>query len=166
CDSIVTTNLTVKPKSYVTLDSSVCAGDFVIVGTSVYASTGNFSDTLTAANGCDSIVTLHLTVRPVKTNLLSISICQGDSIVVGTSVYRNTGIYVDILTGSNGCDSTVVTNLTVRNISAVMLNPVRCLGDSFIVGSSVYILSGTYIDTLVKSNGCDSIVTTTLTVIN
>ena len=33
--------------------------------------------------------------------------------MVGSSMYTNSGTYVDILTAINGCDSTVTTNLTV-----------------------------------------------------
>ena len=41
------------------------------------------------------------------------TICAGSSITVGTNTYTATGVYVDVLTASNGCDSTVTTNLTV-----------------------------------------------------
>ena len=43
----------------------------------------------------------------------SFSICNGDSVVVGSSTYNQTGTYNDTLTGVNGCDSTVSTNLTI-----------------------------------------------------
>ncbi|MDC3390705.1 aryl-sulfate sulfotransferase [Flavobacteriales bacterium] len=43
----------------------------------------------------------------------SFSICNGDSIVVGSSTYNQTGTYNDTLTRINGCDSIVSTNLTI-----------------------------------------------------
>jgi hypothetical protein len=39
-----------------------------------------------------------------------------------------------------------------------------CYGDSLMVGGSYQTVSGTYVDTLSTSSGCDSLVTTTLTV--
>ena len=33
--------------------------------------------------------------------------------MVGNNMYTNSGTYYDTLVGSNGCDSTVTTNLTV-----------------------------------------------------
>ena len=44
------------------------------------------------------------------------SICQGDSITVGTSVYTTTGQYVDSMLSVSGCDSLVLTNLTVNPV--------------------------------------------------
>ena len=43
----------------------------------------------------------------------SFSICNGDSILVGSNVYYTSGTYTDTLTAINGCDSTITTNLTV-----------------------------------------------------
>ncbi len=165
CDSIIQTNLAVKPESHVILNSSICPGDFVIVGTSVYSSAGSYVDTLVAANGCDSIVTLNLTVLPIKVEWQNISVCLGESVTVGSSVYHNAGTFNDVLVSSNGCDSVVLTTVTVRNPVYTTINPIVCLGDSITVGASVYNTTGTYQDTLVGVNGCDSVVTTNLTVI-
>lgn len=44
----------------------------------------------------------------------SIKICQGDSLIVGTNVYSQDGIYYDTLTSVNGCDSVIITDLTVN----------------------------------------------------
>jgi hypothetical protein len=42
------------------------------------------------------------------------TICDGDSVVVGTSVYYTTGIYQNAYTLASGCDSIVTTDLTVQ----------------------------------------------------
>lgn len=42
-----------------------------------------------------------------------LTICFGESITVGTSVYDEAGTYIDVLTASNGCDSTVTTTLII-----------------------------------------------------
>ena len=47
---------------------------------------------------------------------------------------------------------------------SVTTNPTICDGDSVVVGSSVYFLSGLYSDTLVTLAGCDSIIITDLSV--
>ncbi|MDZ4846946.1 MAG: gliding motility-associated C-terminal domain-containing protein [Chitinophagales bacterium] len=166
CDSIVTTNLTVKPEAHVVLNHSICPGGFVVVGTSVYSATGSYVDTLTRSNGCDSIVTLNLIVLPTKMTAWSATICNGNSVVVGSSVYVNAGFYSDILTALNGCDSVVITTVIVRNPITVTLNRIICLGEIFAVGSSIYNSTGIFRDTVVRTNGCDSIITTNLTVIN
>jgi hypothetical protein len=45
------------------------------------------------------------------------SICNGDSVIVGNSIYTTSGNYTDILTASNGCDSIVYTNISLFNTS-------------------------------------------------
>jgi len=47
------------------INQSICNGDSVTFGGSVYHSPGSYFETLTAINGCDSIVTLNLTVKPL-----------------------------------------------------------------------------------------------------
>lgn len=42
---------------------AICYGDSVVIGGNVHNTTGIYSDTLTAVNGCDSIVTTNLTVH-------------------------------------------------------------------------------------------------------
>ena len=65
-------------------------------------------------------------------------------------------------TNASGCDSIVKLNLTIhpsvlfRNIQTI------CAGGSYAIGSNVYTSAGVYQDTLQSSNGCDSIVVTTL----
>jgi uncharacterized repeat protein (TIGR01451 family) len=43
----------------------------------------------------------------------NINLCHGQSITIGTNIYSTTGIYTDVFTSSNNCDSIVTTNLTV-----------------------------------------------------
>jgi hypothetical protein len=69
-----------------------------------------------------------------------------------------------VLTNTNGCDSTAVLNLTINNAVTTSNTVSICSGDSFSVGTSTYNTAGTYIDTLTTVDGCDSILTTTLTV--
>ena len=164
CDSTVTTNLTVNPVVSTSQTISLCNGDSLIVGSSVYYNSGNYSDVFTSANGCDSTVTTNLTANTAITSSQTISICNNDSLVVGPSIYYSSGTYADVLTSVNGCDSTVTTNLTVNPAIATSQTISICSNDSLVVGPSVYYNSGTYTDVLTSVNGCDSTVTTTLTV--
>ncbi|MBT4881376.1 MAG: T9SS type A sorting domain-containing protein [Flavobacteriales bacterium] len=97
---------------------------------------------------------------------LSFTICNGLSIAVGSNIYDSTGVYTDVLVAANGCDSVVITDLTVLTSAAsVIVNDITiCNGDSILVDSNYYYISGTYIDTLQNTVGCDSIITTNLTV--
>lgn len=71
---------------------------------------------------------------------------------------------MDTLVAANGCDSAVTTNLTVRGaISSAQILTI-CNGESITIEGNVYNTTGIFMDTLVAANGCDSIVTTDLTV--
>ena len=63
-----------------------------------------------SANGCDSIVTLNLTIlTPTKTTTV-LSECEGFTVTVGTNTYTSSGIFTDIV---NNCD-TIITDLTIN----------------------------------------------------
>ena len=146
--------------SYYSITDTVCNGLSITVGNSIYDSTGIYSDTLLAFNGCDSIITTNLTVLSASISSVTnnITICDGDSVVVGNNVYYNSGSFTDVLLNSSGCDSTIITNLTVQTPTYQEIT--ICDGDSVVVGSSVYYSSGSYVDTLISSFSCDSIIYT------
>ncbi|MDQ3048544.1 MAG: T9SS type A sorting domain-containing protein, partial [Bacteroidota bacterium] len=165
CDSTVTTNLTVNPAISSSQAFTLCSGGSITVGANTYNTSGVYTDVFAAFNGCDSTVTTNLTVNPAMGSTQTFSICSGNSISVGANTYSMTGVYTDILTAPNGCDSTVTTNLTVNPTFSVSQSLTICNGSSVTVGSSVYTTSGTYTDMLSTVNSCDSAVTTMLTVL-
>ncbi|MCX6231347.1 MAG: gliding motility-associated C-terminal domain-containing protein [Bacteroidetes bacterium] len=164
CDSIITCNLTVNPTKFTTLNQAICQGEVFSVGIHNYSNTGIYKDTIVSYSGCDSIITTHLTVNPKKQLTINPSICQGKSFVVGLHNYTSAGTYRDTLLTSFGCDSIVIINLSVNPNKQTSTNPVICQGEVFNIGTHTYTAAGTYIDTLLTFSGCDSIVTTNLTV--
>jgi hypothetical protein len=49
------------------------------------------------------------------------AICEGESVQVGTNVYSTDGIYTDVLTAANGCDSVVTTTIEVTNVNVAVV---------------------------------------------
>lgn len=49
------------------VSANICSGSSYTVGTHTYSAQGTYYDTLTNIGGCDSIVTLHLSVNPLPT---------------------------------------------------------------------------------------------------
>lgn len=92
---------------------TICDGQSITVGTNTYSSTGVYTDILTASSSIDSTVITNLTVlAPIVTNN-SQTICAGDTITINGNNYFSTGIFTDVLTSFQNCDSTVITNLSV-----------------------------------------------------
>ena len=87
CDSIRTLHLTVNHTVTTTITQSICHGTSFLAGGQSFDSTGIYQITLpgAAANGCDSAITLHLTVANTIVPQITISanqttICTGDSV--------------------------------------------------------------------------------------
>ncbi len=164
CDSIVTTQVFVEDELITDIVEIICEGESVVVGTSTYTTSGNYTDILTTASGCDSTVNLALTVNPVYTEDIVAEICEGETYTVGSSIYNSSGIYTDVLTTVNGCDSTINLTLTVNPVYTEDIVAEICEGETYTVGSSIYNSSGIYTDVLTTVNGCDSTINLTLTV--
>lgn len=145
---------------------SICNGTSYFIGSSTYTTDGNYEDTLVSAFGCDSIVQTALTILPNSSMIQDISFCQGDSLVVGSNSYFVSGTYYDTLVSANGCDSMVISNLTVLIPSNQTQTISLCDGEVFDYNGHTYTSTGIYYDTLVNVAGCDSIMTTDLTINN
>ena len=164
CDSIFVVMLQVDSVSFTSNKFTICEGDSISVANSTYKNSGNYQDTLQATNGCDSIISTELTVNPRKFTNQNAEICEGESFVVGTSVYNTSGNYTDTLISNQGCDSIVSTVLLVKPRKRINQTVRLCFGETLKVGNTNYSTSGTYVDTLIAASGCDSIVNTSLTI--
>jgi choice-of-anchor B domain-containing protein len=164
CDSIVNTNLIVNQSYDINSNDTICNGQILIVGSSQYNQSGVYTDILSTNFGCDSIITTNLMVLPTSSFMQSLSFCSGDSVIVGSNIYTQTGFYTDIFISANGCDSTITTDLTVFASSSVSNYQEICNGETYWIRGNSYSTSGNYTDIFTSVNGCDSIVNTSLTV--
>ena len=177
CDSIVTLNLTIGYPYDVHFDESTCwngnPDTYIQHGFEIqYDQPGIYSDSLFLESilGCDSIVSLNLTINQPNYVHFDESACWQDSPDTYTGhgfniQYDQPGIYNDSLLLENifGCDSIVTIALTVDNIITNTLYE-QCCDSSYYWDGSTYYESGTYQKTYVSSQGCDSIVTLNLTI--
>ncbi len=168
CDSTIITNLTVNPTYSVAVFPSICYGTTYTLPSGVVVNTsGVYTDTLYTIHGCDSIVVTHLTINPAPISSQFDTICQGFTFIRPSGLTATTtGVYIDTLALQTGCDSVVITNLTVHPTSATTTLDTICTGASLTLGDgNVVTTSGSYPVTLPNRFGCDSISTTILTVI-
>jgi uncharacterized repeat protein (TIGR03803 family) len=159
CDSIVTLHLTVSATAYTRLYDTICQGASVSLGSHSYIQAGVYTDTFASSHGCDSIVTLALTVYPTVMNSLYDTICHGSSVVLGSYSYTQAGVYPDTFSTLYGCDSIVTLYLTVSPNPSVDLYDTLVTGGTISIAGRTYSQSGTYADTLMSAHGCDSVIT-------
>ena len=111
------------------------------------------------ASGCPGPpATYTITVNPAVTSSSNLTVCQGDSILIGGSYYSAAGSYIDTLSTSFGCDSIVTYNLTVNPVVVSNTNVSVCTGDSVLIQGSYYASAGSYPFNFTSYLGCDSIV--------
>lgn len=148
-----------QDKTYSTLEVKSCY-KYVFHGTT-YDQSGTYFKTISNAVGCDSIITLKLTILDSSSTSITINACSeynfnGKKLTVS-------GIYTDTLINAVGCDSIVTLKLNILRTSISQTKTI-CEGEYFISRGVKQFAAGIYIDTLKTYTGCDSIVTTTLIV--
>ncbi|MFC0776449.1 hypothetical protein, partial [Terrimonas alba] len=162
CDSVATLHLVINPAVTGEETVTLCpaALPYSWNGQSI-TDAGDYTATLTAANGCDSVATLHLVINPAVTGEETVTLCpaalpyswNGQSIT-------DAGDYTATLTAANGCDSIatlhLVINPAVTGEETVTLCP-AALPYSW-NGQSITD-AGDYTATLTAANGCDSVAT-------
>jgi uncharacterized protein YjdB len=122
-------------------NQSIC-----VTGTTAFASTVSGGSWSSSATG---VATVNATTGLVT------------GITAGTATITYT------VTGTGGCsDATATRTVTVNPNSSSTLNDTICQGTTYLFGTLALTSSGTYNRTLPSSNGCDSLITLNLVVIN
>lgn len=92
------------------------------------------------------------------------TICAGDSVVIGPNVHYTAGTHPNYFISIDGCDSIVNAVLNVLPTPSFSQNLTLCFGEYTTVGGNQHSTTGIFYDTLLAMNGCDSIITTNLTI--
>jgi len=145
CDSVVTTNLSTIAASTATINPTICSDtSYQLANGTIINTTGIYHDTLVATNGCDSIITINLTVNIIPNVTISpnITIVQGDSVnlsATGGGIYNwtpttnlssvntdtttafptQTTTYCVIITDNKGCTSSACVTITVSDLPCI-----------------------------------------------
>ncbi len=163
CDSIYTLKLTVRTSTAATDVQTACDAFRWIDDTLYTASNHTATHRLTNAAGCDSVVTLDLTLNHTQFSDTAATECA--SFAWHGKTYTQSGIYKDTISGGAtcGCDSIITLRLTILPVAFGDTAAVAD-GASFAWHGRIYTAAGNYNDTIVggAANGCDSVVTLSL----
>ncbi|MGC9352703.1 MAG: T9SS type A sorting domain-containing protein [Mariniphaga sp.] len=135
-----------------------------IFGNQELTESGTYTETFQTIHGCDSVVTLNLIVNPTYNHTDEQTICEGETYVFGTQNLTTSGEYTEVFESVDGCDSTVVLTLTVNPVYNHTDEQTICKGETYVFGTRNLTTPGEYTHTFNSVNGCDSVVTLTLTV--
>lgn len=154
CDSIRILQLDVISEIFKTDSVSICLGDSYMG----YTTAGIYLDTFQASGGCDSIVRTILDLR-LHDELEEVEICSGQSF----ENYSTSGFYIDTIPGLNSeCDTIRHLFVTVLPAKQSHIFQTICNGENY----SGYTTAGIYTDSLITNEGCDSIRTVTIELID
>ncbi|MCW3072438.1 MAG: hypothetical protein JWO44_2328 [Bacteroidetes bacterium] len=144
---------------------TACNSYTVPSGDETYTASGTYMDTIPNMAGCDSIMTLNVTIINSSASTWGVTTCDSYTVPSGDETYTVSGTYMDTIPNMAGCDSVMTINLTILNSSASTQSVTAC--NSYTApGGNTYTISGTYMDTIPNMAGCDSVMTINLTIIN
>ncbi|MFK8101982.1 MAG: beta strand repeat-containing protein, partial [Saprospiraceae bacterium] len=99
-----------------------------------------------------------INIQPPDTLTINGVFCAGDTYLYQGVSYDTTGVFTFEIASTNGCDSTIILSLTEIPATTTTIDTMICSGDVIGVGAQIYTMSGSYSDTLVSAQNCDSIV--------
>ena len=166
CDSLVQFDVTIHPEFYDSISITTC--DFTIspIGGDTIVSSGIYLDSGISVNGCDSIIIINATIHLSQSNIYSVHSCEEFTWIDGNTYTSSNNSAQIILSTVNGCDSVVTLNLTIFNSDSTIDHQEAC-GDFTWIDGNTYTSSNNSAQIILSTvNGCDSVVTLDLTILN
>ena len=165
CDSVVTLHLTIN-RSNTGIDTQTACNSYEwIDGVTYIESTNEPTFTLTNATGCDSVVTLHLTINHSNTGIDEQTACDSYTWIDGVTYTASTNAPTFTLTNATGCDSVVTLHLTINHSNTGSDEQTACDSYTWIDGITYTASTNEPTFTLTNAAGCDSVVTLHLTMV-
>ncbi|MCB9291758.1 MAG: hypothetical protein H6559_01295 [Lewinellaceae bacterium] len=140
------------------VDTGFCKGGALAWGDSLYTTAGTRELLYYTAQGCDSLLVLHLTQYEDATTAIDTAACPGQPLLWQDSLLATPGEYRFEYFTSQGCDSTVAVNFSHWPAYARQVDTFFCQGEAFYWGDSLLSGPGQYIFHYLTVQGCDSTV--------
>ncbi|SFF36848.1 T9SS type B sorting domain-containing protein [Spirosoma endophyticum] len=137
CQTSLRLNYRVEQLQFPTVQQvRVCAGESYRVEDSLYTQPGTYHHAFHRPWGCDSLLITELIVLPTPSSTQQVTLCAGSQLVLGDSVYSQSGVYLNrFVRAAPLCDSLVTTQLLIRQIDLVPPRDTLIMqGDSIQVG--------------------------------
>ena len=167
CDSVITLSLVVLEPSGIDTMAAVYQYELPYTwrGQSLDHA-GELVDTFINAVGCDSTVTLHLTVYPDPVvSVEDTAICEGSSIIWHNQIISQAITYYDTLRSAIGVDLVrYQLHVSYKYASDSVTNATICEGETYPWHGQFYSTPVTVSEILINSAGCDSVCTLNLQV--
>lgn len=161
-DSVIKVDVMVRPNQVSHFTDTICEGEtYVEHGYNLHVTeSGTYRRVLSAANGCDSLVYLDLTVLPIQRTRVNLYACRGFSYsLLGKAYFTNAVVRDTLASLVTGCDSVVTYYLYFSDQSSYEEHErvILCPGDTIWADENTYMTEpGYYSYALQSMYGCDS----------
>ncbi len=102
--------------SYDTISPVACNSYTGPSGTQTWNTSGSYIDVIPNLAGCDSIITINLTINTNTSSSISITECFQYVSPSGNHIWTSSGNYSDTIPNGAGCDSIISVNLTINDV--------------------------------------------------
>ena len=164
CDSLVYLNLTILSPTFASQTANACSNYTWPLNGETYSVSGNYIDTLINSVGCDSIVTLTLSINNTFATQTETA-CNSYFWSINNNIYSISGLYIDTIPNYFGCDSIITLNLTIQPPTYGTDVQNICDSLTWIDGITYYSNNNTATHIIPNAVGCDSIITLNLTIL-
>ncbi|MDZ4747198.1 MAG: T9SS type A sorting domain-containing protein [Saprospiraceae bacterium] len=164
-DDFLLASINVCPAVYSFFEATACDSLISPDGEAVWTSTGTYLDTLSSSIGCDSIITVVLTINDYDETHVTNASCDSYTTPNGQHTWTQSGEYVESLTNTDGCDSLIIYHLTIYLSSETTDTRTECDQYEDPLGN-VYASSGSFLYTIPDMHGCDSVISLELTIVH
>lgn len=169
CDSLLVLNLILN-QSTSSIDNISTCGTYTWMDGITYTESNQIATfTLVNSAGCDSTITLNLTIDPIhlpSVGIDQITSCDSYTWIDGITYTANNNTATYVLQNAGGCDSTVTLDLTITSSNTGVETVSSCEPYTWINGVTYQTSTNTAQHVLQNANGCDSTVTLNLTILN
>ena len=128
-------SLSVNPIFNLLVDTTICSNNPYVLGSDSLTESGQYALELQTVLGCDSIISLDLTVNPAYSFLYDSSFCENEIFEFQGQTINSTGTYPFNLQTTEGCDSIITFNIIVFPIPEPPIvqtnSPLLCPGDLY-----------------------------------
>lgn len=83
----------------------------------IHLTSGTYMDTITNAAGCDSMITINLTLNTDQTSSYSVTQCLEYTLPSGSQTFYASTIFVDTIPSASGCDSIMTIDITIYTVN-------------------------------------------------
>jgi hypothetical protein len=121
CDSIINIDLHISSPSSSSINPSFCnVPDYTAPSGAVFNTSGTYLDTIPNFSGCDSIITINLSLESNTSSNINPTLCGGIYTAPSGATYSATGVYNDTISNFSGCDSIITINLTINTVNTAV----------------------------------------------